>query len=114
MKARRTMSKILVVDDEELMTETIRKLLSKRGYKVEIFSNPITALNVLQREKFDIVLTDFKMPNIDGLEMIDRIRELRPEAKIILMTAYSSIPNAVEAIKREHRNTLLNHLSGKN
>ncbi|MEE2925188.1 MAG: sigma-54 dependent transcriptional regulator [bacterium] len=94
------MSKILVVDDEELMTETIRKLLSKRGYKVEIFSNPITALNVLQREKFDIVLTDFKMPNIDGLEMIDRIRELRPEAKIILMTAYSSIPNAVEAIKR--------------
>ena len=94
------MSKILVLDDEELMTETIRKLLSKRGYSVEIFSNPITALNVMQREKFDIVLTDFKMPNIDGLEMIDRIRDLRPEAKIILMTAYSSIPNAVEAMKR--------------
>ena len=79
----------MVLDDEELMTETIRKLLSKRGYSVEIFSNPITALNVMQREKFDIVLTDFKMPNIDGLEMIDRIRDLRPEAKLA-MTAYSS------------------------
>lgn len=94
------MSKILILDDEELMANTICKLLSKRGYKVEAFHNPVSALNVLQREKFDIVLTDFKMPNIDGLEMIERIHELRPEAKIILMTAYSSIPNAVEAMKR--------------
>lgn len=94
------MTKILVLDDEVLMANTIKKLLTKRGYRVEAFNNPIAALNVLQRENFDIILTDFRMPNIDGLEMIERINDLRPDAKIILMTAYSSIPNAVEAIKR--------------
>jgi len=94
------MTKILVLDDEETMADSIRNLLRKRGFSVESFSNPIAALNVLQREKFDLILTDFKMPNVDGLEMIDRIRELRPESKIILMTAFSSIPNAVEAMKR--------------
>ncbi|PCJ19772.1 MAG: DNA-binding response regulator [Candidatus Cloacimonadota bacterium] len=94
------MTKVLVIDDEKVMAGSIKNLLKNRGYFAECFFNPITALNVLQREHFDIVLTDFKMPNIDGLEMIERIKEIRPEAKIILMTAYSSISNAVEAMKK--------------
>ncbi len=88
------------IDDEQLLGESLKNLLNKRGYDTESFTNPVTAMNVLQKSPFDIVITDFKMPNVDGLEMIDRIRELRPEAKIILMTAYASIPMAVDAMKR--------------
>lgn len=94
------MTKVLVIDDEKVMAGSIKNLLINRGYTAECFYNPIIALNVLQKEHFDIVLTDFKMPNIDGLEMIERIKDIRPEAKIILMTAYSSISNAVEAMKK--------------
>ncbi|MBW7875864.1 MAG: sigma-54-dependent Fis family transcriptional regulator [Candidatus Cloacimonetes bacterium] len=94
------MKKILVIDDEESISQSLKRLLSKRGWHAEAFQNPVAALNLLQRERFDIVLTDFRMPNVDGLEMIERIREIQPEARIILMTAFSSIPNAVEAMKR--------------
>jgi DNA-binding NtrC family response regulator len=94
------MTRIMVIDDEELLGDSLKNLLIKRGYDTESFTNPVAAMNVLQKQAFDIVLTDFKMPNVDGLEMIDRIRELRPKAKIILMTAFASIPMAVEAMKR--------------
>ena len=56
------MSKILVLDDEELMTETIRKLLSKRGYSVEIFSNPMLSLNVMQRRNLILYSRTSKCP----------------------------------------------------
>jgi len=93
-------TKILIIDDEPEMVQSLNALLKKRGYEVSGVTHPIAALNTLGRECVDIVLTDLRMPGVDGLEMIERIKELCPQSKIILMTAYSSIPNAVEAMKK--------------
>ncbi len=82
------------------MVQSLCALLKKREYETVGFTHPVSALNALRRECVDIVLTDLRMPGVDGLEMIERIQELCPQAKIILMTAYSSIPNAVEAMKK--------------
>lgn len=92
--------KILVIDDEVEIVNSLSSLLKKRGYEVWGATHPISALNCLRKECVDIVLTDLRMPGIDGLEMIERIHDLCPNSKIILMTAYSSIPNAVEAMKK--------------
>jgi DNA-binding NtrC family response regulator len=94
------MTKILIIDDEPGMVQSLCALLKKREYETVGFTHPVSALNALRRECVDIVLTDLRMPGVDGLEMIERIQELCPQAKIILMTAYSSIPNAVEAMKK--------------
>ncbi len=93
------MTRILVLDDEEAIGQSIGRYLKRKGYHVDVFQHPVQALNVLQKQKFDVVVTDFRMPDIDGLEMIERIRELSPDIRILLMTAYASIGNAVEAMK---------------
>lgn len=94
------MKRILIVDDEEFMVESLKKLLCKRGFDVEDFNNPIAALNFARRSNFDLALIDFRMPNIDGIEMIENLRSLHPQMKIVLMTAYASVANAVEAMKK--------------
>jgi DNA-binding NtrC family response regulator len=94
------MKRVLVVDDEEFMVDSIKKLLRKRGFEVEGFNNPVAALNFARRSHFDVALVDFRMPNIDGIEMIENLKNLHPQIKIVLMTAYASVANAVEAMKK--------------
>jgi two-component system response regulator AtoC len=91
---------ILAVDDEAPIRDMIKKGLSQMGgYNVEIAQNGLEAIEKIEKEVFDLVLTDLKMPEMDGLELLKTIKGIRPEVMVILMTAYGSIETAVEAMR---------------
>jgi DNA-binding NtrC family response regulator len=92
--------KILVVDDEALVRDVIKKGLSQMGgFNVEVAQNGPEAIEKIEKDVFDLVLTDLKMPGMDGLELLKNIKGTRPEVMVILMTAYGSIETAVEAMR---------------
>lgn len=92
--------KILVVDDEAPVREMLQRGLTQMGgYFVEVAQNGLEAIEKIEKEVFDLVLTDLKMPEMDGMELLKMIKGTRPEMMVILMTAYGSIETAVEAMK---------------
>ncbi len=92
--------KILVVDDEAPVRDVVRKGLSQMGgYSVEVAQNGVEAIEKIEKDVFDLVLTDLKMPGMDGIELLKTIKGTRPEVMVILMTAYGSIETAVEAMR---------------
>ncbi|MBI4767238.1 MAG: sigma-54-dependent Fis family transcriptional regulator [Deltaproteobacteria bacterium] len=91
---------IMVVDDEETICEALMAWFIKDGYKVETALSGAEALALLEKKDFDIFLVDVKMPGMDGIELLSRIKEKQPEAVVIMMTAHGSIQTAVEAMKR--------------
>jgi DNA-binding NtrC family response regulator len=92
--------KILVVDDEAPVRDMIKKGLSQMGgYHVEVAKNGLEAIEKIEKDVFDLVLTDLKMPEMDGLELLKTLKGIRPEVVVILITAYGSIETAVEAMR---------------
>jgi DNA-binding NtrC family response regulator len=91
---------IMVVDDEETICEALMAWFVKDGYKVETAISGADALARLTEKKFDIFLVDVKMPGMDGIELLSKIKEKQPDAVVIMMTAHGSIQTAVEAMKR--------------
>lgn len=96
--------KILVIDDEELVTESLKKLLKKSGYEVEIARNGIKALEKIKESDFDLIISDIRMPDMDGVEVIKQIREhLRLAGKApvleILITGYANEESMDQAQK---------------
>jgi two-component system response regulator HydG len=93
------MSKILCIDDDMDISILIKRLLEKNGYKAETAINGKKGLELLEKGKHDLVLCDFRLPDKDGLEMIQEIKKLNPQASIITITGYSDVKTAVQAIK---------------
>ena len=92
--------KILVVDDEAPVRDIIRKGLSQMGgFSVEAAQSGPEAIEKIEKDVFDLVLTDLKMPEMDGLQLLRTIKGTRPEVMVILMTAYGTIETAVEAMR---------------
>jgi DNA-binding NtrC family response regulator len=91
---------ILVVDDEETICEAMSAWLCKAGYHVDTAQSGPAALGRLQHRHFDLYLLDIKMPGMDGIELLGKIREMQPDATAIMMTAHGSIQTAVDAMKR--------------
>jgi DNA-binding NtrC family response regulator len=92
--------KILVVDDEATIREMLKKGLSQMGgFSVEVAQNGSEALKKTEEDVFDLLLTDMKMPEMDGLELLKLIKSMWPDMIVIMMTAYGSIETAVEAMK---------------
>lgn len=91
--------KILFVEDKELTRETFKNLLEKIFSNVETASDGIEGLNRYKEKRYDIVITDIDMPNMDGLEMSKKIKEIKEDQHIIIVSAYKSIDNYVDAIK---------------
>jgi len=92
-------SKILVVDDESAVRTGLRSLLKDAGYSVAVSANGRDALRRIEREEFAVVLADLAMPGLDGLELLKRVRPVRPYLQFIIITARGSIATAVEAMK---------------
>jgi len=90
---------ILVVDDEENLCRILSKILSEEGYEVSTASSAEEALRVLSDESVEAVLTDIRMPGMDGLELLRRIKKEEPSPAVIMMTAYPSIDGVVQAMK---------------
>jgi len=91
--------RILVVDDEKLIRWTLRERLEKEGYVVAEAEAGLPAIEFLRQEEFDLLLLDFKLPDIDGIEVLRHAKERRPAPAVILMTAFASVQSAVEAMR---------------
>lgn len=91
--------RILVVDDELSIRISLGDLLRRDGYQVEVAESAESALEMLKTQSFDLLMVDVKMPGMDGLEMLERVKEDDPETTVVVMTAYSSIDSAVQAMK---------------
>jgi len=94
------LKKILVVDDEAPLREILQRGLTQMGgYSVEVAQNGQEAIEKMEKEIFDLILTDLMMPEMDGMELLKIIKGTRPDIPVIMMTAYGSIDTAVEAMK---------------
>lgn len=92
-------NKILVVDDEEVVCNSIKKILTRKGYSVDNALDAESALKKLDNSAFDLVITDLMMPKTSGMELLQIIREHYPELDVIMITGYASIESAVKATK---------------
>ena len=92
-------ARVLAVDDQRYFRELIEGLLTDEGYEVVTASSGEEALHVFEREDFDIIVTDLVMPGIDGAELVQRIKERRPEQAIVMVTGVVDVKTAVAAMK---------------
>jgi DNA-binding NtrC family response regulator len=93
--------KIMVIDDEKIVGDMSKLSLEQEGYIVETFLNAEPALKRLQEEKFDVVVTDYKMKGIDGMEVLKTVKNLYPATQVIMITAFANLDAAIEALRRD-------------
>lgn len=91
---------IMVIDDEESMCKFMQIMLQKEGYDVITSQSSYQALNLLKQKNYDLVIADLTMPELNGLELLSRVKSLDPDANFIVMTAYASVDTAIEALKK--------------
>jgi DNA-binding response OmpR family regulator len=91
--------KILVVDDEKTVCDSIKKILSRKGYEVDNTLNADEAVKMIGNANYDLVITDLMMPKISGMELLQLVKEHYPELEVVVVTGYASIDTAVEATK---------------
>ena len=94
------MLKILVIDDEKSIRNTLKDILGFEGYHVELAENGMIGVGLVKSTDFDIILCDIKMPEMDGLETLEQIMQIRPEATVVMISGHGTIDTAVEAIKK--------------
>jgi DNA-binding NtrC family response regulator len=93
------MKKILVIDDEPIVRVSCERTLGGEGYEVRLASSGREGLELLEKETFDLVLLDLKMPDIDGIEVLKKTRSNWPDTKVIMITGYSTVETAVKTLK---------------
>lgn len=94
------MKKILIVDDDGELRSNLSEILIEAGYLTECASSAKEAMARLEEQEFDIVLLDYMMPKMSGLDALPTMRKVRPRAKMIMMTAFATVENAVDAMKK--------------
>jgi DNA-binding response OmpR family regulator/glycine cleavage system H lipoate-binding protein len=91
--------KLLVVDDEQVICQACRRIFSRQGFQVEESTDACQGLARAKQQDYAAVLLDIKMPKLDGIEFLEKLREEKPELPVLIMTGYPSIPNATAAIR---------------
>lgn len=94
-------ARIMVIDDEKIVGDMAKMSLEQEGYAVETFLNAEPALTRLRQEPFDVVVTDYKMKGIDGMEVLRTVRDLYPRTQVIMITAFANLDAAIEALRRD-------------
>jgi two-component system response regulator PilR (NtrC family) len=93
------MERILVVDDDRGMQDVLDIMLSRAGYQVATADDGAAALEIIRKKKFDLVITDLKMPRVDGIDLLKGVKETAPETAVILLTAFASGETALAAMR---------------
>ncbi|MBP1767232.1 MAG: atoC, partial [Candidatus Aminicenantes bacterium] len=93
------MENILIIDDEKSLLDLLSLVLKKEGYRVKTCLAPTKVFDILEKEELDLLICDIKLPQISGMEVLKYVRENRPEVPVIMITAYGSLKQAVEALK---------------
>lgn len=91
---------IMVIDDEPIVGKRLQPALKKNGYIVEAFTAGREALKRFEENKFDIVVTDIRMDEIDGIEVLNSVLKIEPKTKVIIITGYATIEMAREALAK--------------
>ena len=94
------MSRILVIDDEKSIRNTLKEILTYEGFEVVEAQDGMEGLKFVEKEKFDIILSDIKMPKMDGIEVLEKLQELSPETPVVMISGHGNIDTAVEAIRK--------------
>ncbi len=98
--AKAPRARVLVVDDEPIALKNLERALEREGYEVVTAGSGQGALKLLRARAFDVVVTDLKMEKVDGMQVLQRCKELDPDVEVILVTGYAAVDTAIEAIKR--------------
>lgn len=101
------MVKLLIADDNDTLRRAIEKAFRRIGFETVAVSNGEEAVAAVEKQVFDLALLDIKMPGVDGLATLKRIKEIHPETRVILMTGHASVETAVEALRQEAADYLL-------
>lgn len=94
------MVKILVIDDERSIRNTLKDILGFEGYAVEVAENGLLGIEMVKGIDYDIILCDIKMPEMDGIEVLEKIMQIKPETTVVMISGHGNIDTAVEAIKK--------------
>jgi ATP-dependent Lon protease len=95
-----SIAKVLVVDDEEIARKNLDHILQKEGYIVVMAASGAEALEKMKTSNFDVVLTDIRMENISGIDVLEKTKSRYPETEVIMVTAYASTDSATETLKK--------------
>lgn len=94
------MSQILIIDDERAIRKTLHEILSYEGYKIEEAADGEEGLRLALEKSFDVILCDIKMPKMDGLDVLEKLKEQKPDIPMIMISGHGTIETAVEAVKK--------------
>ena len=93
-------SQILVVDDEEIARTNLEYILRKEGHQVATAANGLEALEKVKAQEFDVILTDLKMEKMDGIQLLESVKQIAPHTEIVMVTGYATVSSAVDALKK--------------
>ena len=99
-KIKSDQKNILVVDDDTGVRTVFSSILRKEGYRVTAVKNGYEAIKVIDEESFDLALVDLRMPGLDGIQVLEKIKSRRPQTRVIIYSAYGSVEDAVEAMRK--------------
>ncbi|MCK5882741.1 MAG: sigma-54-dependent Fis family transcriptional regulator, partial [Bacteriovoracaceae bacterium] len=108
------MHKVLVVDDDKVLQDNVCKALEYHEFRVDVASNGLEAVNAVYKEKYDLVVMDVNMPEMDGIEALTEIKKHDPSIIVLILTAYSNVGDAVRAVKEGAFNYLEKPISSEN
>ncbi len=94
------MSRILVIDDERSIRNTLKDILEFEKYEVEVAEDGFKALELIKTSDFDVILCDIKMPGMDGIEVLQKVEEMKPDTPVVMISGHGNIDTAVESIKK--------------
>ena len=94
------MAKLLIIDDEKSIRKTLREILEYEKFSVDEASDGAEGIALIQKNKYDIVLCDIKMPKMDGMEVLDKIMQISADTPVVMISGHGTIETAVEAVKK--------------
>ncbi|MBW1839455.1 MAG: sigma-54-dependent Fis family transcriptional regulator, partial [Deltaproteobacteria bacterium] len=92
--------KILVIDDNEWIRDTLKQLLAMSGYQVDVANDGEKGIKKVKSQNYDVVLTDIQMPKVDGMELLKQIKEYNPALPVVMITGFPTVDTAIQAMRQ--------------